>query len=289
MSSDISSQSVYASLSSSTQRLQPPNFHSIIRTELIGASTTVLPGRKRRSKGTTHYYCTICLDWPGTSHVRHAHDHVYSFHPLSNASSASMPTQAQPFLSSMWSPTASPDAMRNTFDMQRYKEALVGLLTRRRLPFSAVEWPEWAELTLACNPHIGDRLITSRRTAVRTVVSNYEFYTNQIKSSLATASSPIHIATDLWTSPHRHAMLAVCAQWVDKDYKLQKALLGLPECRYSHSGEQQAELILKVLENFGILSNLGWHTGDNATSNETCLEFIRKRLAKNGVRYPLFS
>jgi hypothetical protein len=188
-------------------------------------------------------------------------------------------------LSSMWTPTASADAMRNAFDPQRYREAIVGLLTSRRVPFSAVEWDEMRELALACNPHISDKLITSRRKGVQAIVANYDLYSNQIKSSLATACSPIHIATDLWTSPHRHAMLAVCAQWVDKDYKLQKALLGLPECRYNHAGEQQAKLILEVLEKFGILSNLGWCTGDNATSNDTCLECIKKRLAEIGVRY----
>lgn len=32
-------------------------------------------------------------------------------------------------------------------------------------------------------------------------------------------------------------MLAVCAQWVDHSFELQKALLGLPECRYSYTGE----------------------------------------------------
>jgi hypothetical protein len=188
-------------------------------------------------------------------------------------------------LSSMWTPTASADAMRNAFDPQRYREAIVGLLTRRRVPFSAVEWDEMRELALACNPHISDKLITSRRKAVRAIVANYDLYSNQIKSSLATACSPIHIATDLWTSPHRHAMLAVCAQWVDKDYKLQKALLGLPECRYNHTGEQQAKLILEVLEKFGLLYNLDWCTGDNATSNDTSLECIKKRLAEIGVRY----
>ncbi|KAI0603786.1 hypothetical protein TUN205_11975, partial [Pyrenophora tritici-repentis] len=96
--------------------------------------------------------------------------------------------------------------------------------------------------------------------------------------SLSTAVSPIHISTDLWTSPFRSSLLAVCAQWVDHEYKLQKALLGLPECRYSHSGEQQAHLLLQTLEEYGIQSRVGWHTGDNATSNDTCLEHLETLL-----------
>ncbi|RKK11155.1 hypothetical protein BFJ67_g18154, partial [Fusarium oxysporum f. sp. cepae] len=104
---------------------------------------------------------------------------------------------------------------------------------------------------------------------------------DQLKGKLAIASSPIHISTDLWTSPHRHALLAVCAQWVDQDYQLQKALLGLPECRGNHSGERQADLIISILETFGIMPKFGYHTGDNATSNDTCLESIARRLKEN--------
>jgi hypothetical protein len=146
------------------------------------------------------------------------------------------------------------------------------------MPFSAVEWSEMKDLALACNPAIEDLLITSRRTVVRYIASNYNLYKSQIKESLTTSISPIHIATDLWTSPHRHSLLAVCAQWVDPGGQLQKALLALPECRHSHSGEKQADLILQVIADYGIHSKLGWHTGDNASSNGTCLAEMESRL-----------
>ena len=87
----------------------------------------------------------------------------------------------------------------------------------------------------------------------------------------------IYFSTDLWTSPHRHGMLAVCAQWVDDSFKLRKALLGLPECQFSHSGESQAALIMKVLNKFGV-KRIGYHTGDNATSNDTCLVLLAAKL-----------
>lgn len=72
-------------------------------------------------------------------------------------------------------------------------------------------------------------------------------------------------------------MLAACGQWVDKSYTLQKALLGLLECRGDHSGAQQASLIAEVLERFEI-RRVGYHTGDNASSNNTCLDALSKKL-----------
>jgi hypothetical protein len=180
-------------------------------------------------------------------------------------------------------PRTSTSALRNVFNRQQYIEALVGLLTRRRVAFSAVEWDELKDIVLAANPAIADLLITSRRTAMRHINANFELYTSELKDKLQTAQSLIHISSDLWTSPSRHAMLAVCAQWVNENYKLQKALLGLPECRHSHSGESQAALIAKTLHKFGI-SNVGYHTSDNATSNDTCLDALSKWLReKHGV------
>ncbi|EXA29121.1 hypothetical protein FOVG_19342 [Fusarium oxysporum f. sp. pisi HDV247] len=177
-----------------------------------------------------------------------------------------------------FSPCSKRGRTSNAFNPQAYQEALISIPTRRRVPFSAIEWDEFKQFALACNPYIKDPLITSRRTMVRYIAANYDFYSSEIKDSLTTASSPIHISTDLWTSPHRHSLLAVCAQWVDKDYKLRKALLSLPECAESHSGEAQAQAVIDTLEKYGIQSELGWHTGDNATSNDTCLESIQRKL-----------
>ncbi|KAJ3480658.1 hypothetical protein NLG97_g8021 [Lecanicillium saksenae] len=121
---------------------------------------------------------------------------------------------------------------------------------------------------------------------VRYIAANYDFYSCEIKDSLTTASSPIHISTDLWTSPHRHSVLAVCAQWVDKDYKLRKALLSLPECTESHSGDAQTDVVISTLEKYGVQTRLGWHTGDNAASNDPCLESIqRKLMSRHKITY----
>lgn len=91
----------------------------------------------------------------------------------------------------------------------------------------------------------------------------------------------IHIATDLWTSPHRYGLLAICARWIDENYTPQKALLAMPECRYSHDGKHQAILILEALVSFGIVKQIGYHTGDNASSNNTCLQHLEEMLKKD--------
>jgi len=281
MSFNTSSPSTSSTPQSLSRPLTPPYFDAIIRTEAVQNTSNL-----KRKRLKTQYICKHCPSWT-SSHRANTISHVLGRHARFESSQLSQTSQSsQPVITSMFRTASDQNIIRNAFNHQGYRDALVGLLTRRRMPFSSIEWTEMKDLALACNPYVQDQLITSQRTAVRLIASNYQLYKSHvIKGSLSTAISPIHISTDLWTSPFRSSLLAVCAQWVDHEHKLQKALLGLPECRYSHSGQQQAHLLLETLEEYEIQSRIGWHTGDNATSNDTCLQHLETLLqSKHKVR-----
>ncbi|OBS17406.1 hypothetical protein FPOA_12058 [Fusarium poae] len=252
--------------------------------------------KRRKTKGHRAYVCLHCQNPPWSNRVPgNAIHHAETAHrALIRASEAANDTPST-FASGVLSGAIdsyivsrpSQAALRNCFNKQAYIEAVVGLLARRRLPFSAVEHSELRDLALACNPAIGDLLINDRKQAMGYINSNYSLYSSQLAERIQTQSK-IHISSDLWTSPHRHGVLAVCVQWVDEDFKLQKALLGLPECKYGHSGATQAELVAGTLRKFNITAqSLGYYIGDNAASNETCLEELSKILeAESGAEYP---
>ena len=261
-----------------------PNFDAYMRktypNALTGKFTPLPVSRRRHSKSNCKYICLLCNHWSSGNRT-HANEHLIKVH----FPHASKPDLKQPSITSVFNTMSSTTSLRHSFDKQRYKEGVVGLLTRRRVPFSLLEWEEFKDICLACNPDIEDLLISSRRQAIRLVLLNYQFYRCQIKKLLQEAAGPIHLSTDLWTSPHRHAMLAICAQWVDKDYTLRKALIGLPECKHDHSREHQAELIFDYIQDYDIKHNLGCHTSDNASSNDTCVISLQKRLSRAGVNW----
>lgn len=276
-----------ASLSSSL----PANFFSYIEV------SKEAPSGKKGSKGHTIYTCKVCVLRPFSgNHRMNAVRHVQHNHPLPGptpqfASSSPAPesttentlTHNPRKLTSFFSSSPSPDSIRNVFSLPRYHDAIAALFTQRRLPFSAIEWKEFQELSLAANPYIEDQLIKTRRSLLRMIITNEVYYREQIKESLQAAVSSIHISSDLWSSPNRHSLLGITAQWVDKNCELQTALLALPECRYTHSGEHQAELLLQVLENYNVAPKIGWHTRDNATSNDTTLQHLEQLLYAKGI------
>ncbi|OWT42365.1 hypothetical protein VFPPC_18496 [Pochonia chlamydosporia 170] len=232
--------------------------------------------KRRKTKGHRAYVCLHCQKPPWSNRVPgNAIHHAETVHrALMRVNEPEPGPPSSPLASGISFgdidryivSRPSQAALRNCFNKQAYIEAVVGLLTRRRLPFSAVEYSELRDLALACNPAVGDLLITDRKQAMGYINSNYSLYSSRLAESVP----------------------AICAQWVDDDFKLQKALLGLPECRYSHSGATQATLIAGTLRGFNISApNLGYYVGDNAASNDTCLEELAKVLkAESGVNYP---
>jgi hypothetical protein len=206
----------------------PPNFYDVMSIEYSDDQRGVGPlekGRKRRTKGQLLYVCNICDNF-SIGHKQRAAIHVWTMHPptittsavssiersVSNTTIRSSPAPSQRSIQSQQSiqrsltsfiiPTVFTSSLRAVFNEDAYIRAVTALLTRHRMPFSAVEWTELQELCLSCNPAIVDQLIISRRTASRRIGNYYTKYKKIIKNSLQMASSPIHIASDLWTSPH---------------------------------------------------------------------------------------
>ncbi len=72
--------------------------------------------------------------------------------------------------------------------------------------------------------------------------------------------------------------LAICARWIDHPYSLRHGLLALPQILFNHSGQTKAIHIINVLQSYRILTKLGFHTGDNATPNDTLLQQLAQLL-----------
>jgi hypothetical protein len=238
------------------------------------------------------YECLLCSSdqaWSNPKRDNAIYDAKRKHHDIVNSSDNTVlerssdmgPPLKQARLDNYYTATPSESALRKVFNSQRYTEIMVGLLTHRHLPFSAVTWDEMQDVMLSCNPAIEDLIMTSRHEAMRHITANFSLYQSQLKAKLQSAVSKVHISSDLWTSPHRHGVLAVCARWVDEDYQPRRALLSLPEIRHSHSGEHQSRIIFSILDIYDIANQLGCHTGDNAASNDTCLQHLSTRLRQD--------
>ncbi len=107
----------------------------------------------------------------------------------------------------------------------------------------------------------------------------------RLRHMLATAISDIHITCDMWTSSNHLGLLAVVAHFTSELSELQTVTLALVELQGEHSGLNQALLVLKVLEDYGIRNKLGYMVMDNAHTNDTLISVIAEALREEGVLY----
>ncbi|KAF4332011.1 ribonuclease H [Fusarium beomiforme] len=191
------------------------------------------PSGKRRTKGAVVYKCLLCSydqAWSNPKrdnaiyHAKRKHREIInsSDNTVLERSSDMGPLLKQARLDNYYTATPSESALRKVFNPQRYTESMVGLLTHRRLPFSAVTWDEMQDVMLSCNPAIEDLIMTSRHEAMRHITANFSLYQLQLKAKLQRAVSKVHISTDLWTSPHRHGVLAI--NWDPKRHRIRYIL-----------------------------------------------------------------
>jgi hypothetical protein len=71
-------------------------------------------------------------------------------------------------------------------------------------------------------------------------------------------------------------MLAVVGHFASHTSEAKSCLLGLRHVEGVHLGENMAQLVIAVIEDYEIKDLLGYFVLDNALSNDTCVREILK-------------
>ncbi|KNB04833.1 hypothetical protein FOXG_19422 [Fusarium oxysporum f. sp. lycopersici 4287] len=151
------------------------------------------------------------------------------------------------------------------------RELSLGLLINTNVPFSFFSDTFFQQLAWQLDPHLSDQISWSRQSMSRLLDDMYKTKKDRVKQELSDALSKIHLRFDLWTSPNRHAVMAVMAHFLDRQGKHQSRLLALRRQLGCHSGENLAVTLGQVVREWKIEDRVGTVISDNASSNDTCL------------------
>jgi hypothetical protein len=163
-------------------------------------------------------------------------------------------------------------------DQDMIYEALVSLIVVGNLSFRMVERPEFHTFCQLLNPKANTVIPTTHSTIGRKIDQAFQTHKDSIRKKLQSALSSIHLSVDIWTSPNKHLLLGITADFVDCDTeKHTKALLALPTVK-GHSGKAQFDVFLPVLNDYGITQKLGAVVGDNSSTNDTLCREIEDHL-----------
>ena len=161
-----------------------------------------------------------------------------------------------------------------TVNVDLFRYHLLRWIVKRQVPFDEVEDADFQAMLLSLSQAIEPYLVQSAQTIRNWAQSEYETAQLEIKQVVRAARSRIHISFDLWTSPNGYSLCAVCAHFVGSNLRNTTALLGLKRMRGPHGGENIAEVVIPVLEEYEVGPRLGVFVADNAESNDTAMRSI---------------
>lgn len=161
---------------------------------------------------------------------------------------------------------------------ESFKTLLVRCIVYCQVAFVMLENEYFRELLACLNQSIADLLPRARATLRGWIKDEYVDRKAALKDELAEAISDIHLSFDLWTAPNYMSILGVYGHWISPSGQRVNKLLAFRRVFGKHAGENQAQIVLDVLDEFQIQERIGCLVGDNAAANDTAVSTILKAL-----------
>ncbi|KAM4054434.1 restless-like transposase [Hirsutella rhossiliensis] len=171
------------------------------------------------------------------------------------------------------------NALIQRFDKDHFQRLLLEWVVDANVSFRQPEHCRLRHIFEYLNPSVAvTNAHISHDTVRKRIVDLYTRYKTCVIDNLKSTPGQIHIAFDGWRSRNRHALYGIICFYIDKDGVPSKLVLGMPELKISHSGENIAAQILEILESYEILDKVGYITLDNAGNMDTATEEIAEAL-----------
>ena len=95
-----------------------------------------------------------------------------------------------------------------------------------------------------------------------------------LKNFMLPAASSVALTSDIWSANAKEDYISVVAHYVNADRELQKRVIGLRLIEVKHSGENIAEIIVAVVEEYYLIDKIFSVTLDNASSNAKAMNTL---------------
>ncbi|KAK8120325.1 transposase-like protein [Apiospora kogelbergensis] len=170
------------------------------------------------------------------------------------------------------------------FDRHKFQQLVTEWMVARSIPLSVTEHPELRAVFEYLNPQVRLQEANLTRKAIRTkIIDAYSRHKDTVKLALRGAPGMLHYSFDGWRSGNRKNVFGlVCFYRNEVDDTPNKVVLGLPEITETHTGENIAEIITDLIEDFEVSDKTGFFVLDNASSNDTAMDFIGQKLGFDG-------
>jgi hypothetical protein len=166
------------------------------------------------------------------------------------------------------------DGLHNwVYDAARARNELCRLIARLDLPLGVGDTQAWEDyIKNAHNPRFQK---VSRQTTTRDMHKLFAEQRALLMHSLLPACSSVSLTSDIWSGNAKEDYISVVAHYVGADWELHKKVIGFRLIEASHTGENIAEKIASVVEEFGLIDKIFVVSLDNASANSKAFDILQ--------------
>ena len=152
------------------------------------------------------------------------------------------------------------------------RQELCRLIAKEDLPLGFGESPAFEEyIKRAHNPRFSS---VSRQTTTRDLIKYYNDCRIKLKTTLQSCTFSVALTSDIWSGNAKEDYLSVVAHFVNDNWELEKRVIGFRLIDVAHSGENIAERIAAVVNEYELSDKIFAITLDNASSNSRAMESL---------------
>ena len=119
----------------------------------------------------------------------------------------------------------------------------------------------------------------SRQTTTRDFKKLYNKDRLKLKENFKTCTFSVSLTSDIWAGRAKEDYLSVVAHYINPNWEMEKRIIGLTLIESSHTGENIAKCISKVIEEFELSEKIFSITLDNASANTSAMNVLKPLLS----------
>ncbi|BAH92438.1 Os03g0844400 [Oryza sativa Japonica Group] len=250
---------------------------------MSGSASTNTGSKRSRTSGVWQHFDEVAMTGPDGRHVTFARCRICK-NKLSAKSSggtghlkrhAEACAKKQGIQLRQQQLLLNPDGTVRTweYDPMVARENLARLIARQDLPLNFGESPAFENYIK--NSHNPRFQAVSRQTTTRDLKNVYDKGYESLKELFSTCTFSVSVTSDIWSSRAKEDYLSVVVHFIDDDWQMQKRVLGLRLIDVSHTGENIAERIREVIDEFNLADKIFAVTMDNASANSRAMEILQ--------------
>ncbi|KAG6980370.1 putative AC9 transposase [Fusarium oxysporum f. sp. raphani] len=140
-----------------------------------------------------------------------------------------------------------------SFDPVRFQHLLVRWVACDNVPFNKLESQYFRELMGYANSAIIDSGSLPTHTTIREwIVRSFNRHKGVVTEKLGRSLGRINISFDAWSSRKFTSLLGLAVHFLDDEGKFRTFLLGLPQIKGRHSGENLADRVNEIIHEYGV-------------------------------------